>query len=233
MPDHRLMDDETKSRLDVAATALGHDFGRPELLREALTHASARTGRRSYERFEFLGDRVLGLVIAHMLHDGFPGEDEGAQAKRLAALVQRQALALVGTELGIGDLIEMARGEEDTGGRANPAILADAMEALIAALYFDGGLSIAERFIRLHWTAMMEAMEAPPQDAKTELQEWAQGAGRPLPCYTTIAEQGPAHDPVFEVEVTVNGQAPITGTGRSKRAAEQAAAGALLAKVGK
>jgi ribonuclease-3 len=107
------------------------------------------------------------------------------------------------------------------------------MEALIAALYLDGGLGVAEDFIHRHWTAMMTAMEAPPQDAKTELQEWAQGAGWPLPCYTTIGEQGPAHDPVFEVEVTVNGQAPITGTGRSKRAAEQAAAGALLAKVGK
>ncbi len=227
------MSDKTRSRLDVAATALGHDFGRPELLREALTHTSARTGRRSYERFEFLGDRVLGLVIAHMLHDGFPGEDEGALAKRFAALVRRQALARVATELDIGDLIEISRGEEDSGGRANPAILADAMEALIAALYLDGGLSFAEAFIQRHWTVMMEAMEAPPQDAKTELQEWAQGAGRPLPRYTTIAEQGPAHDPVFKVEVTVSGQAPITGKGRSKRAAEQAAAGALLAQVGK
>jgi ribonuclease-3 len=227
------MNTDSNSRLDAAAAALDHAFGRPELLREALTHASARTGRRSYERFEFLGDRVLGLVIAHMLHDGFPGEDEGALAKRLAALVQRQALARVGTELDIGALIEMSRGEEDTGGRANPAILADAMEALIAALYLDGGLGVAEGFIRRHWSAMMEAMETPPQDAKTELQEWAQGAGLPLPCYTTIGEQGPAHDPVFEVEVTVDGQAPITGTGRSKRAAEQAAAGALLAKVGK
>lgn len=224
---------EGRSRLDTAAEVLGHDFGRPELLFEALTHASARTGRRSYERFEFLGDRVLGLVIAHMLHDGFPDEDEGALAKRLAALVRRQALAQVAAELNIGALIEMSKGEEDSGGRANPALLADAMEALIAALYLDGGLATAEGFLRRHWTAMMEAMEAPPQDAKTELQEWAQGAGRPLPRYTTIAEQGPAHDPVFEVEVSVDGWPAVAGNGRSKRAAEQAAAGALLAQVGK
>ncbi|MEE2981063.1 MAG: ribonuclease III [Pseudomonadota bacterium] len=227
------MNGENNLRLDTAAEALGHDFGRPELLLEALTHASARTGRRSYERFEFLGDRVLGLVIAHMLHDGFPGEDEGALAKRLAALVQRQALAQVAAELDIDGMIEMSKGEEDSGGRANPALLADAMEALIAALYLDGGLATAEGFVRRHWSAMMEAMAAPPQDAKTELQEWAQGAGRPLPRYTTIAEQGPAHDPMFEVEVKVNGQPTVAGMGRSKRAAEQAAAGALLAMVAK
>jgi ribonuclease-3 len=227
------MNGENKPRLDTAAEALGHDFGRPELLLEALTHASSRTGRRSYERFEFLGDRVLGLVVAHMLHDGFPSEDEGALAKRLAALVRRQALAQVAAELDIGALIEMSKGEEDSGGRANPALLADAMEALIAALYLDGGLAIAEQFVRRHWTTMMEAMAAPPQDAKTELQEWAQGAGRPLPRYTTIAEQGPAHDPVFEVEVRVDDQPTVAGKGRSKRAAEQAAAGALLAMVAK
>ena len=226
------MDDETKSRLDVAATALGHDFGRPELLREALTHASARTGRRSYERFEFLGDRVLGLVIAHSLHDGFPGEDEGALAKRLAALVQRQALARVGTELGIGDLIELSKGEEDTGGRANPAILADAMEALIAALYLDGGLGVAEDFIHRHWTAMMTAMEAPPQDAKTELQEWAQGAGKPVPKYLLDGRTGPDHAPEFTVSVQVEGQPGMQAKGASKRQAEQAAARAMLENLG-
>jgi len=124
---------DPESRMQDLMEKLGHSFGDAGLLSEALRHSSdpdVNQGRAaSNQRLEFLGDRVLGLVIAHMLHDGFPGEDEGAQAKRLAALVQRQALALVGTELGIGDLIEMARGEEDTGGRANPAILADAMEA--------------------------------------------------------------------------------------------------------
>ena len=221
-----------KPRLAGAAAALGHDFSNPDLLAEALIHPSARTGRRSYQRFEFLGDRVLGLIVAGMLLEAFPAEDEGALAKRLAALVRRDALAEVAEGLDVGAFVELSRGEEEGGGRANPALLADALEAMLAALYLDAGLAAAERFVRRHWTAMMAAAGAPPQDAKTRLQEWAQGAGRPLPLYTTTGEQGPAHEPEFEVEVSVEGAAPATGRGGSKRVAEQVAAEALLARVG-
>ena len=225
------MSGRDRTRVAAAAEALDHDFADPALLAEALTHPSARSDRHSYERLEFLGDRVLGLIVADMLLDGFPAEDEGALAKRLAALVRRQALADVAARLGIGAFVAVSKGEEETGGRASPALLADALEAMIGAIYRDGGLAAADRFVRRHWTAMMEAADSPPEDAKTRLQEWAQGNARPLPCYTTVGEEGPAHGPVFEVEVRVEGHAPVTGRGRSKRAAEQAAAAALLAAV--
>ncbi len=223
---------EDDARLAAAAEALGHDFVRPALLAEALTHPSARGGAdRGYERLEFLGDRVLGLIVADMLLAAFPDEPEGALAKRLAALVRREALAGVGETLAVGDLLAVSRGEEEAGGRSNPAILADAVEALIGALYLDGGMAAADAFVRRQWTAMMEAAETPPQDPKTRLQEWAQGASRPLPSYATIAAEGPPHNPTFEVEVSVQGHAPERGRGPSKRAAEQAAAKKLLARI--
>lgn len=221
------------SRLTTAARVLNHEFTRPVLLEEALTHSSAKTGRRDFERLEFLGDRVLGLIVADMLLACFPGEEEGPLAKRFAALVRRRALADVAARLDIGSLIQLSKGEEDSGGRRNPSLLADALEALLGALYLDGGLAPAERFIRLHWTDLMTSTDSPPEDSKTRLQEWAQAAGHALPCYTITGEKGPAHDPVFDVEVSVAGQPPARGRGRSKRAAEQSAADALLAVVTK
>ncbi|MCH7554851.1 MAG: ribonuclease III [Proteobacteria bacterium] len=221
------------SRLAIAARILDHDFTRGELLDEALTHPSAKVGRRSFERLEFLGDRVLGLIVADMLLECFPEEEEGPLAKRFAALVRRRTLAEFAGRLDIGTLIHLSKGEEGSGGRSNPSLLADALEALLGALYLDGGLAPAESFIRRHWTDLMTAADSPPEDSKTRLQEWAQAAGRPLPAYTTIGEEGPAHDPVFEVEVRVADHAAVTGQGRSKRAAEQAAAGAMLASVAK
>ena len=221
------------SRLAIAARILDHDFTRGELLDEALTHPSAKVGQRSFERLEFLGDRVLGLIVADMLLECFPEAEEGPLAKRFAALVRRRTLADVAGRLDIGTLIHLSKGEEGSGGRSNPSLLADALEALLGALYLDGGLAPAESFIRRHWTDLMTAADSPPEDSKTRLQEWAQAAGRPLPAYTTIGEEGPAHDPVFEVEVRVADHAAVTGQGRSKRAAEQAAAGAMLASVAK
>ncbi len=218
-------------RLAAAAAVLGHAFARPALLDEALTHPSARVAGCDYERFEFLGDRVLGLVIADMLLVAYPAEDEGALAKRLAALVRREALAQVAEGLGLGQHLLLSKGEQDTGGRANPALIADAVEAVIGALYLDGGLDAAEAFIRRHWTSMMEALTTPPQDPKTQLQEWAQAAAKPLPSYTTTTVVGPPHSPTFAVEARVEGHPPVTGKGRSKRAAEQAAATVLLARV--
>lgn len=217
---------------DLAAT-LGHCFARPELLIDALTHPSVTHGRAPrkatpYERLEFLGDRVLGLVVADMLFNRFPHEPEGALARRHASLVRRESLARVAAEIGLPPHILLAKGEDDAGGRANPGLLADACEAVIGALYADAGFEVAARFVRECWCPLMDEAASPPKDAKTALQEWAQGRGKKLPTYTTIGMEGPAHDPMFRVEVAVDGLNSMTGTGPSKRAAEQAAAKVML-----
>lgn len=214
---------------------LGHRFRNPKLLAEALTHSSAAgrgSGRsRDYERLEFLGDRVLGLVVAEMLLKRYPDEPEGALARRLAALVRREALVRIAEEIDLGSHLVLSRAEEDTGGRGNAAILADCCEAVIGAMYADAGLEVPRAFILKHWNGLMEEAATPPKDAKTALQEWAQGLGKPLPVYDTVATHGPHHDPVFEVRVQVDGLAPAVGQGASKRAAEQAAAAAMLETV--
>jgi ribonuclease-3 len=205
---------------------------------QALTHPSIsqrRVLRRvtPYERLEFLGDRVLGLVVADMLFNSFPDEPEGALARRHAALVRRETLARVATAINLETAIAMSKGEEEAGGRANPALLADACEAVIGALYADGGFDVATAFVLRHWRPLMEEAAAPPKDAKTALQEWAQGLGKPLPVYTTVRVEGPPHDPLFKVSVAVADHEAAVATGPSKRAAEQAAATMLLEMVTK
>lgn len=217
---------------------LGHDFAQPDLLTQALTHPSVsqrRVTRRvtPYERLEFLGDRVLGLVVAEMVFISFPDEAEGALARRHAALVRRETLARVATSIGLGPAIALSKGEEEAGGRANPALLADACEAVIGALFADGGFDVAASFVRRYWRPLMEEAAAPPKDAKTALQEWAQGLGKPLPVYTTLGVEGPPHDPVFKVSVSVAEHEAAIADGPSKRAAEQTAAALLLEKVTK
>ncbi|HXV22944.1 MAG TPA: ribonuclease III [Alphaproteobacteria bacterium] len=212
--------------------ALGHRFAAPSLLRFAVTHSSASgRGVTANERLEFLGDRVLGLVIADLLYRHFASEDEGHLARRFAVLVSRESLAQVAGRIGLARFLTLARGEEESGGRTNPAILADACEAVIAALYLDGGLEAARRFIEGEWGKLMQQDERPPQDPKTALQEWAQAAGRKLPSYIVVGSEGPAHEPLFTVEVRVEGLPPALGTGRSKRAAEQAAAAESLRRA--
>lgn len=236
-----------KAAFNELAAILGHAFSRPDLIETAMTHPSAtgrnrtKSTRRSTkavdrpiadnQRLEFLGDRVLGLVVAEMLFATFPKEDEGALAKRLASLVRQDGLALVAQSLGLGRFLILSKGEEESGGRENPATLADVCEAIIGALYLDGGVDVARRFIEKHWRAMMSADLAPPQDAKTALQEWAQASGLSLPRYKVVRSDGPPHDPIFEVEAVVEGYPACSGTGRSKRSAEQAAASQLLALV--
>jgi ribonuclease-3 len=220
------------SSQEALAQKLGHRFQNATLLRQALTHPSAAgPGAPSYERLEFLGDRVVGLIIADLLFQRFPGEAEGALARRHAALVRRETLAEVAETLALGDHVIFARGEREAGTGDNPAILADAMEAVIGALYLDGGLAAARGFVVPFWTPLMEADGTPPQDAKTALQEWAQGRGLPLPTYREVDRQGPDHAPRFTVEAAVEGEAPARGRGSSKRLAEQAAAEDLLARV--
>jgi ribonuclease-3 len=244
-----------ESDLRSLTAALGHAFKDTALLRTALTHPSAisatrpRRGKKTAksgaktapadisasadnQRLEFLGDRVLGIVVAEMLFHAFPDEDEGALARRLAALVKQDSLDAVAREIGLGQHIILSRGEDDGGGRDNPATLADACESVIGALYLDDGLETARRFVERYWRPKMAAEAKPPQDPKTALQEWAQAAGLALPRYTVVKSEGPPHDPVFEVAVNVAGQEPASARGRSKRAAEQAAARTLLDRVG-
>lgn len=218
---------------------LGHRFRHPALLRQALTHRSAAPtggGRRrdaahGYERLEFLGDRVLGVIVAHMLYREFPLEAEGALARRFAELVRRKTLVAVARDIELGRHVVLARGEAAAGGRGSESLLADACEAVIAALFIDGGLAAATAFVERHWRARLELTMLPPSDAKTALQEWAQGAGLPLPVYRTLRSEGPPHEPVFEIEVGVEGHPAAAATGRSKRAAETAAAGLLLQRL--
>jgi len=218
---------------------LGHSFKEGGQLQRALTHSSAlarsKGGRGSYERLEFLGDRVLGLVVADLLLRRFPDESEGELAKRFAYLVSGEILAKVARQIELGPLIAFSRGEADSGGSDNPAILADVMEAVIAALYRDGGLEAARRFIEPRWKPLVEADHEPPREPKTALQEWAQGRGLALPKYVEVAREGPAHDPRFTIEVRLEeGKAgrSARGEGRSKRQAEQEAAEALLRDLG-
>jgi ribonuclease-3 len=214
---------------------LGYRFANGALLERALTHPSVSADRDhrggDYERLEFLGDRVLGLVVAEMLFVKFPQEAEGLLARRQAKLVSRETLASVAEDLGLGRFMRVAMGEDEQQGRSNPGLLSDVCEAVIAALYLDGGLAAAKQFIDAAWTARIEEDREPPSDPKTELQEWAQARGLPLPRYSELDRRGPPHDPVFTIAAEVTGQPRQVGRGRSKRAAEQDAAAQLLAAV--
>lgn len=213
-----------------AAAVIGHQFAHPALLREALTHRSVATETEApNERLEFLGDRVLALVVADLLVSAFPTENEGALSKRLAALVSGQTLADVAIGLGLGRYVQMAKSE--TPGWGTRSILGDAMEAVIGALYLDGGLPVAREFISAHWGHLIAAAIDPPEDPKTRLQECLQAAGKPLPQYEIVQVSGPAHSPTFCAVLRVEGYAPVEATGNSKRAAEKAAAKAMLDAV--
>lgn len=222
--------------IDVLESRLGYRFTDRQLLREALTHPSSApedrgTASFGYERLEFLGDRVVGLVIAEWLLEKFPGEPEGSLARRHTALVRREALARVASAVDIGPFIILSLGEEGAGGRDNQAILADACEAVMAAIYLDGGLEAVSAFIRNAFLPIVEDSAAPPIDAKTALQEWAQARGLPLPRYDILTRTGPDHDPTFEIEVTVQGHEPVVARGQSKRSAEKEAAAAIMRQL--
>lgn len=211
---------------------LGHRFANPALLSQALTHRSAADPRRrqldSNERLEFLGDRVLALAIAEWLAERFPQEREGELGKRLAVLVAADTLAKVGEGIGLSEALRIPPAEGRTGLRQRATVLADATEALIGALYLDGGLEVAQRFVRRYWAEMMAADPTPPMSAKSRLQEWTLGRGLGLPVYRTASTTGPSHAPVFVIEVQAQGRT-AEGKGDTKRAAEQAAAEAWLA----
>ncbi len=228
-------DKRLEGSLDALAKILGHRFERPELLTEALTHRSAaqpQLHRFGYERLEFLGDRVLGLVIADLLLENFPDVPEGELARHLSGLVRHEALEAVASRLDLGRFLHLGEGEARTGGRENAGILADACEAIIGAIYLDGGLAAAQGFIHAFWQSLLDEPGTAARDPKTHLQEWAQGRKLPLPSYRVVEESGPAHDPMFTIEVTVKGELPARAEAGSKRRAEQDAARILLARIG-
>ncbi len=214
---------------------LGYAFNDIGLLALALTHASTRGGQgaatASNERLEFLGDRVLGLIVADLLYRRFPDEPEGDLARRHAVLVSRPILSAVATRLRLGPSIAVSRGERVAGGTNSANILADACEAVIGAVYLDGGLPAAAAFIEAHWSDPIDDALEPPKDPKTCLQEWAQGRGLGLPVYREIERHGPDHAPEFVIEVCLAGMQPVAAVGASKRIAEQAAAERLLDRL--
>ncbi|MGQ0677205.1 MAG: ribonuclease III [Rhodospirillales bacterium] len=217
--------------------ALGHRFADRKLLALALTHSSAGQHRLDdNQRLEFLGDRVLGLAVADILLSRFPEEEEGALAKRFAQLTRREALAQVARAIELGPHLNVAGGGREPRGfesreRDAEGTLADACEAAIAALYLDGGLKAAQRFVARAWEGLIAADDRPPRDPKTALQEWAQARGQPLPKYSVVAREGPDHQPLFTVTVALRDGGAATATGQTKRAAEQAAASDLLRRL--
>jgi ribonuclease-3 len=209
---------------------LGHSFQRAELLRRALTHASVRTSRKAApdnERLEFLGDRVLGLAAAEMVLEAHPNASEGELARRFNSLVRGETCARVAEGLGIGEC--MILGDPVAGqGRGKETILADAMEAVLGAVFLDAGFEPARAIVRRHWHPLLGDTPEPAVDAKSALQEWAQGRGLELPRYRELAREGPDHAPRFTAEVTIVGRGTAVGSGSNKRHAEQAAAAAML-----
>lgn len=210
---------------------LGHHFANPRLVQEALTHRSAAgAGFLSNERLEFLGDRVLGLTMAVWLTEHYPREQEGALGRRLAHLVSQPVLADVAERLGLPALLAVAPGEARAGVRGRASVIADAVEALLGALYLDAGLDPVQRFVRAHFAAAMLGEAEPPKDAKTGLQEWGQAHGFGLPSYEIAAQEGPSHAPLFVIRVRLGGE-EAEGTAGNRRAAEQAAAQTLLTRM--
>jgi len=211
---------------------IDYSFKDRALLIQALTHPSidahATDKLKNYQRLEFLGDRVLGLIIAELLLENFPNEEEGSIAKRHTVLVQAKALYNVAERIELGTYITLSLGEARTGGRHKVTVLADATEALIAAIYLDSGIKDAQDFITKYWLKKLLSYETPPTDTKTALQEWAQKRSLPLPHYVLLERSGDDHTPTFEIEVRIKGYAPQIGIGPSKRRAQKKAAEAMM-----
>ena len=222
-------------RISSLEKRLGYRFRDKKLLARALTHASARSDRSGVadnERMEFLGDRVLGLTVAAMLYETFPNATEGELARRFNRLVRRETCAEVARSLDVGSYLILSEGEAENGGRNKETIIADAIEALLGAVFEEAGYRRASDIVRELWGDRLMALPQIAADPKSALQEWAQGQGLPLPDYVEKSRTGPDHAPVFVVEVRIEGREPATGQGSSKRQAEKAAASALLLREG-
>lgn len=224
-----------KLSADLAAFAarLGHGFVRPELLVRALTHGSMSSPNRDdNQRMEFLGDRVLGLVMAEALLKADPGATEGQVAPRYNMLVRRETCADVARAIDLGSVLKLGRSEMKSGGRRKEALLADAIEAVIAAVYLDAGFEAAREVVLRLWDGRIGAVEQDSRDAKTALQEWAQGRGHAPPTYVETAREGPDHQPVFTIAVRLQSGETEEAQAGSKRQAEQVAAAAMLKRMG-
>ena len=220
------------AELEAFCARIGHRFARPDLLRQALTHASIATpARPDNQRLEFLGDRVLGLVMAEALYAADPAAREGTLARRYNALVRKETCAEVARDCDLGDALRLGRSEMLSGGRRKEAILADALEAVIAAVYLDAGFDTARALILRLWGARLARPDTDLRDAKTALQEWAQARGQTPPVYTETGRDGPDHAPRFTVQVQLDSGESASATAPAKRQAEQAAASTLLQRL--
>ncbi|WP_375259884.1 ribonuclease III [Citreimonas sp.] len=223
---------KVSNELRALERRLGHNFATPDLLLRAVTHASrSGPGREDNQRLEFLGDRVLGLVMAEALLEADRDATEGQLAPRYNALVRKETCAEVAQDLDIGSALKLGRSEQLSGGRRKIALLGDAMEAVIAAVYLDADYAAARAFILRHWGRRIDRVEADSKDAKTALQEWAQARGMPTPDYVETGRDGPDHAPRFTIEVRLASGETETASAGSKRQAEHAAAKALLARL--
>ena len=225
-----------KSNVDELEDRIGHTFTDRLLLTRALTHVSAvktsAARAETYQRLEFLGDRVLGLSISAMLFETFPKADEGELSRRLAELVRKETCAEIADEWGAGRHIRFGGGESLDGESKKVTILADICESIIGAVFLDGGFEAALALVRRSWAGRMMSPRRPLRDSKTALQEWAQARGLATPVYRETQRSGPAHAPEFTVTVTVEGFEPMPASGSSKRVAEQSAAQSFLEKEG-
>ena len=224
-----------RPKTEELEASLGHEFKDRDLLKRALTHVSAVSGGKrleTYQRLEFLGDRVLGLTICQMLYELYPVAEEGELSRRLADLVRKETCADVARAWGVGAHLKLGLGESQTGGRDKTAILGDACEALIGAVFVDGGYDTARELVRRSFGERMKAPRRSLRDAKTSLQEWAQGRGLEPPSYKESSRSGPAHAPRFTIIVEIQGFEPFSAEGTSKRVAEQAAAEGFMAREG-
>lgn len=215
--------------------AVGHQFKNRKLLERALTHASVRSvaaNRLDNERLEFLGDRVLGLAIAEMLHDALPDHQEGELARYFNRLVRGATCAAVGRDMGIGEFMILSDSEANAGGRDKDTILADGVEAVLGAVFLDGGFDAGREAVRRLWGDRFSPSKRSFIDPKSALQEWAQGQGLPLPKYVEVSREGPDHAPKFVTEVRIKSMKPAQGRGASKRDAEQTAARKVLEREG-
>ena len=236
------MADRRAGAVAALARKLGHDFRDQSLLDQALTHASVGEGAErdargrlflDNQRMEFLGDRVLGLLVAERLMRDLPNADEGEMSSRLHALVDKGACARAAESLGVGDAMRLSPGEAKQGGRRREGVLGDAMEAILAAIWLDGGMDAARAVFERAWAAELAAPARKSlTNPKSALQEWALGQGKPLPVYRIVERTGSDHAPTFSVEASVAGYAPLTAQGRSRQDAEKAAAIGLLQREG-
>jgi ribonuclease III len=220
--------------IETLQERIGYTFKDEALLLQALTHVSApgRSGRVSYQRLEFLGDRVLGLAVAEILYATFPRGTEGELSRRLSELVRRESCAEVASSWDVGPHLKLGSGEAHSGGRKNQAILADVCESIIGAVFLDGGYESAKKLVEQSFADLLAAPRRPLRDPKSVLQEWAQGRGLQPPSYTIVEQSGPDHAPQFHMAVTVAGLPSAMGFGTSKRVAEQDAARSLLLREG-